>query len=51
MKLTNGTIFNAQIALNKLSNADLPIKTAYAVKKNVDALKSKLHSLVKDETN
>ncbi|WP_115716773.1 hypothetical protein [Amedibacterium intestinale] len=42
MKLTNGTIFNAQIALNKLSNADLPIKTAYAVKKNVDALKKQI---------
>lgn len=33
MKITNGTIYAAQSALDKLSNADLPIKTAYAVKK------------------
>ncbi len=50
MKLTNGTIYAAQNALGKLSNADLQIKTAYAVKKNVDAVKKQI-AFINDRRN
>lgn len=50
MKITNGTIYESQGALNKLSNADLPIKTAYAVKKNVDAIKKQI-AFINDRRN
>lgn len=38
MKLSNRVVFNSVEALNKLNNLELPVKVAYAVKKNVDAL-------------
>ena len=50
MKITNGTIYAAQSALDKLSNADLPIKTAYEVKKNVDAIKKQI-AFINDRRN
>lgn len=38
MKLTNRVIFTSVESLNKLNNLELPVKVAYAVKKNIDAL-------------
>lgn len=38
MKLTNRVVFNSVEALNKLNKLELPVRTAYAVKKNIDAL-------------
>lgn len=38
MKLTNRVIFTSVESLKKLNNLELPVKVAYAVKKNVDAL-------------
>lgn len=38
MKLKNGIIFNSIEALKKLNEAELPIKTAYKLKKNIEVL-------------
>lgn len=38
MKLKNLIIFNAIEPINKLSSVELPIKTAYKIKKNLDIL-------------
>lgn len=41
MKLTNGTIYNATKALQKLKETPLPIKTSYKISKNAKTLLQK----------
>lgn len=40
MKLTNNTVFNSFNSLAKLYNTDLPVMTAYTLKKNFEILNS-----------
>lgn len=41
MKLTNSTIANSIVTLNKLNSMPLPIKVAFKLRKNIKTLKGK----------